>query len=173
MPAAVLTSTAICKIMELYQQGMTDSEIARVVGVSRQTVTRYRNRNGLKANYTSLLQRKNQVPALWEQGLTDEEMAVVLGVSRYTVGEWRKKYGLPANRRVGNKIVNHKAGITRDELKQLASDDEYKRLVLFMVVLNKFWRRAKERELKPDINSFIMAYRDAGLWHNLSGQVVN
>ena len=80
---------------ELYDKGMTDREIANVLGIGPGSVWYWRKMNGLPPV------AKNVAPpdfaALWKQGLTDEEIAERSGVSRRTVQTWRYKNKLKPN----------------------------------------------------------------------------
>ena len=80
---------------ELYDKGMTDREIANVLGIGPGSVWYWRKLLGLPPV------AKNAEPPrfgeLWKQGLTDEEIAARSGVSRRTVQTWRYKNHLKAN----------------------------------------------------------------------------
>ena len=80
---------------ELYEKGMTDREIANVLGIGPGSVWYWRKMNGLPPV------AKNAEPpdfnALWKQGLTDQEIAERSGKSRRTVQTWRYKNHLKAN----------------------------------------------------------------------------
>jgi len=82
------------QLIELYEQGLNDSEIAVKLGATRSLVGTRRVRLGLKAIGRRLLVTDEQLIELNEQGLNDKEIAEKLGVNKYTVGYHRRRLGL-------------------------------------------------------------------------------
>ena len=89
------------KMMELYNQGMTDGQIAEAVGSSKSAVYGWRKRNDLKPNVeppqrTPRFSRK-LFRLLYEQGLSDAKIARRMKCGVTSVGRWRRQIGLPPN----------------------------------------------------------------------------
>ena len=82
------------QLIELYEQGLNDSEIAVKLGATRTLVRTRRVRLGLKAHGRKLLFTDQQLIELNENGLTDREIAEKLGANKYTVGYHRRRLGL-------------------------------------------------------------------------------
>lgn len=88
---------------ELYDQGMTDREIANVLGIGPGSVWYWRKMNGLPP-----VKKQAEPPRfgeLWKQGLTDEEIAEQTGESQRKVQHWRYKNRLQANRKQAEPYV--------------------------------------------------------------------
>jgi len=87
------------QFLQLYQQGLSDSEIARRLGVSVTAVWERRRRLGLPPNrpYRLLKSKRmrDKFVELWLKGATYKEIMEILGISHGTVGIWRRKLGLP------------------------------------------------------------------------------
>ncbi len=83
------------KRRELYDQGMTDREIAERCYVSRGVIYKWRKRRGLPYN-SQYDERKRH--NLYRQGLNDYEIAARCGVTQPAIFQWREKMGLPPNR---------------------------------------------------------------------------
>jgi DNA-binding NarL/FixJ family response regulator len=98
------------KLIELYNQGLTNKKIAKELGINRRTVyawikklelpprQRYKRRT-LKKMHTLKYypQFKKMVAELHKLGFTDRKIAEELEVSPQTVGVIRAKLGLPLN----------------------------------------------------------------------------
>ena len=86
--------------LALYRQGLSDSEIARRVGVSRCSIAQWRRRRGLAPNFPPrVLTREEEEKrlALYLSGYSDREIANRLGRSKHCIAQWRIKRGLPAH----------------------------------------------------------------------------
>lgn len=81
------------RALELYNQGMNDSRIARELDVTRQAVHDWREANRLPVNKTTHEQRM----AVYQKGLSDGKAAKELGIGKSTYREWRHKNGLKIN----------------------------------------------------------------------------
>lgn len=79
---------------QLYDLGFTDAQIANELGVSRRTINRWRQKEGLEGRMPVVLDAE-QAMELYQQGLRDGEIAQKIGVSKSRVWSWRKKMGLP------------------------------------------------------------------------------
>jgi len=84
------------KMRELYDQGMTDRQIAEATGMAEKTIAKYRKAQGLPPH---MRERKCKIDTerarkLWEQGKTDPEIASALGVSKGCVWHWRNTAGI-------------------------------------------------------------------------------
>lgn len=86
------------KALRLYEQGMTDNQISRQLGVREYTVFNWRHRNGLPAQkrHSGPLNYE-QVREFFEEGMDDDQIAQELACSAKTIRNWRKREHLPAN----------------------------------------------------------------------------
>lgn len=92
------------KRMELYNQGLNDTEMSRRLYISPESVRYWRKINNLESNNpnrkaTEEVQKK--MLELWKEGLSDGQIAKKLGLSKWPVKDWRKKNHIPANFRAG------------------------------------------------------------------------
>ena len=86
------------EFLQLYQQGLSDPEIARRLGVHRMTVWYRRKKLGLPANKPKLWKSKtmrDKFIELWLKGASYKEIRKILGISHRTITMWRRKLGLP------------------------------------------------------------------------------
>ena len=84
--------------MELYEQGHSDCEIAKRVGVNHNCIWRWRRRKGLKSNMKQrYAERDARRMALYVAGASDQEIADAEGVSRKKIQEWRYARELLSN----------------------------------------------------------------------------
>lgn len=85
--------------MELYEQGLSDKEIARETGMSPSGVTRWRQKNRLASRRTNGLtpEQEERRMELYRQGMNDRQIADALGVTPKTVGAWRYRRKLKCN----------------------------------------------------------------------------
>lgn len=81
---------------ELYNQGMTDAQMAQELCVADDTVRKWRKKNGLPVNLL-VKQRHRRFQELHDQGLNDSEIARRCGVVPSTVSTWRRGAGLEKN----------------------------------------------------------------------------
>jgi hypothetical protein len=79
----------------LYEEGLSDSEIADRTGTTTIAIRHWRNRANLPAND---LKDQADRERLYAQGMTDSEIARELGQRRNAVFHWRHQRGLPANK---------------------------------------------------------------------------
>lgn len=84
---------------KLYDQGLTDQEIAESLYLSKHAVYNWRRRRGLPANSTQGGKEYDHRRRLnyWRQGLVDKEIANRVGVTTGAISQWRWKHGLKAN----------------------------------------------------------------------------
>ena len=90
------------KLMELYEQNLTDREIGEKLNISQFRVKNWRQHNNLPGYRRCREKTRPRVEdtvlqELYDQGLRDVEIARATGLLDYEVGAWRKKAGLPAN----------------------------------------------------------------------------
>lgn len=105
--------------MALYEQGLSDADIAERCGTSPQVIMRWRRYRKLRTNHRkprarrTTPRRRNTRPAnswairalLYEQGLTDVEIARAEAIARpdaptpQAIRDWRRKQNLPRNPR--------------------------------------------------------------------------
>lgn len=81
--------------MDLYQRGLTDTQMAQKIGLPVSTIAGWRKRRKLIANKESLKDAARM--ALYRKGLSDGDIGQILGVSNGVIREWRKKRKLQAN----------------------------------------------------------------------------
>lgn len=81
---------------DYYVQGLSDGEIAEIVGYSKKTVNKWRRDEGLPLHEAVTPQSTNWYD-YYVQGLTDAEIAQKIGYTKRTVNNWRRAKGLPYN----------------------------------------------------------------------------
>jgi len=89
--------------LKLWEDGMTDAEIANAEGMSLKGVAGWRRGMGLTANHKKKRNVYDEqygkiMLALYEFGRTDEEIARAVGIKKLHVKEWRDFRGLEANK---------------------------------------------------------------------------
>ena len=84
--------------LQLYRRGMSDVQISRQLGCSVNTVTNWRNRRELPANYPAPRIDWTLARQLYDEGLNDCQIAAKLHCHEASVMEWRKKNGLIAQK---------------------------------------------------------------------------
>jgi transposase len=87
--------------MALYSQGLNDNQVGAQLGVTDKTITAWRRRNNLPANYPA---HAAHTPAqnvikmrAWEAGETDFEIARQAGCKVNAIRKWRMRLGLKVN----------------------------------------------------------------------------
>ena len=94
----------------LYQQGMSDAQIAEACGVNPWNVRDWRQRRRLKAHivlgksggrkpWKDRRHEDDLIRPLYKAGLNDTQIAKEIGINRRAVCEWRHKFNLPVNGR--------------------------------------------------------------------------
>ncbi len=88
--------------MALYEQGMTDEEIAAERWVVKSTICGWRikrrlSSNGKKGHHLPK-EEHNARMALYEHGLSDGKIADELSISKDAILFWRHRHGLPAQK---------------------------------------------------------------------------
>lgn len=81
---------------KLWEQGLSDSQMAKEVGCAKETVIKWRQEEGLPFNEAHVHVDREKMLALYQQGLNDGEIGRELGCAPQTVKHWRNKKGLPA-----------------------------------------------------------------------------
>lgn len=91
------------KVLEMYQAGATDQEIADATGWSRRTVSKWRQSGGLPGNrkHNPIKDREAEVARLYDQGCSDNKIARTIGCSAKAVWDWRQRTGRKANHKPG------------------------------------------------------------------------
>lgn len=101
------------KRLDLYNQGMSDAEIAKRVYVEKSVIQRWRTRRGLPPNAPKGFQKGNKYGCMSRlsevkenkrcmllcRGLNDAQIARIVGVENSTISQWRRSRGLPSNRK--------------------------------------------------------------------------
>lgn len=89
--------------MELYNAGMSDREIAEVVGCTPDNIATWRGKKGMPPNPGN--DKGRHVPPeqealrmeLYKQGLSDSQAAEQCGLTTMGFARWRQRHKLPAN----------------------------------------------------------------------------
>lgn len=86
------------KIIELWQRGLHDRQIADTLNMSSTAVARIRKVHGLPPNQRPRTQKvdRDKLTQLWQRGTKDKEIALTLGCTEGTVRMLRSRLGLPA-----------------------------------------------------------------------------
>ena len=101
------------KRLDLYNQGMSDAEIAKRVYVEKNVIQHWRTRRGLPPNAPKGFQKGNKYGCMGRlsevkenkrcmllcRGLNDTQIARIVGVENSTISQWRRSRGLPSNRK--------------------------------------------------------------------------
>lgn len=91
--------TYINKFIELYNQGLNDSDIAKFLGVNNVTIHNWRSERKLPSNFKySKKFDTNKFIELYNQGLNWTDMAKELGVAECTISVYGKELGLTPNK---------------------------------------------------------------------------
>lgn len=104
------------KLIELYNQGLNDKEIAKVFGVTRNAVRKRRDQLGSKSMYREkenerIIKKNEKIKELYNNGLDNMEIAKELNLNVSTVSKDLVELGLKTNR--GYKRIS------REEVKRL------------------------------------------------------
>ncbi|MHC1604701.1 MAG: helix-turn-helix domain-containing protein [Candidatus Methanofastidiosia archaeon] len=83
--------------LKFYKKGLTDREIAEVLGVSQSTVNYRRERLGLKSNYRRKTFSDKRFLELYNDGLIDKEIASILNVTSAAINYRRERLELVSN----------------------------------------------------------------------------
>lgn len=86
------------ELRRLWEQGMTDKQIAAVLGVSGAAVGSLRKEMGLENRYRPHPIDRERVLRLLAEGKNDREIAEALGRRTSAVQKWRKRHGIPSRR---------------------------------------------------------------------------
>lgn len=101
------------KRLDLYNQGMSDAEIAKKCYVIKSVICNWRTRRGLPPNAPKGFQKGNKYGCmgrlsevkenkrrdLLKRGLNDTQIARIVGVENSTISQWRRIRGLSSNRK--------------------------------------------------------------------------
>lgn len=85
------------RLIELHSEGKTDSEIAKIMGVSSKLVFFHRKNLGLPSNFSYESFRKmdyEKVKEMVEKNMTDREIAEIVGVKKVSIYFFRKRNGI-------------------------------------------------------------------------------
>ncbi len=100
---------------ELYEQGLSDSAIAREEGVSRSAMRRNLPRN----SHLKSFPRRQE---LYEQGLSDYAIAQAESVANHVIWMWRKRRNLPPNLPSPQKHIAVKSYFIKEYLRYLEDE---------------------------------------------------
>lgn len=83
------------KFIELYNKGLNDSEIAKILKVNNATVTIHRQKSKLATNFKyKITVKKDDFIPLYKKGYSDQKIAKILKVTRTSVTYLRNKLKL-------------------------------------------------------------------------------
>lgn len=85
----------------LYDAGKNDTEIARALGIKRNTVTVWRRYRNLPSNHPAYAPTAKSRTGMYRMGWSDARIASELGVTRCCIRLWRVRRGLAPNFRQG------------------------------------------------------------------------
>lgn len=92
------------EILELYNNGKNDHEIAHELNLAVGTIYNWRQQNNLPPNghrgFQSTLD-KDEATKLYKEGLNDRQISERIGCTRNAIYMWRRKNGLKANAKRG------------------------------------------------------------------------
>lgn len=110
----MLTAQEQEKRFELYNQGLTDPQIGKLLFVTPSAIYHWRKKNKLKVNRISKVeeerklrkekaellkkQRNEERMRLYNKGLSDNVIAHLLNCHKTTIFQWRKRMGLKRNK---------------------------------------------------------------------------
>lgn len=94
-------SELVSRLVELWEQGLSDREIAQDIECSMSTVKNIRKQENLPPNDERFLSTEKAAERrkLYDSGLIDCKIAGKQGVSQSSIYQWRRRNGLPANKR--------------------------------------------------------------------------
>ena len=126
------------KIVELHKKGLTDREMADVLGVSQSSVNYRRQRLGLKNNYHEKKKKfdEDKFLELYHLGYTDREIAEKLNLTTPAINYRRVKLELKSNRELpdlSEVMTLHSRGYTPQQI----AEDLKVSLALVRVSLEK------------------------------------
>ncbi len=94
--------------MELYREGLTDGEIADIVGVKTCTIWEWRNKTGLNPNVNVGGLSKKDIDRrkkLIKKGLSDREVAERIGIETSALQKWRNENRIEPNFSRGGQAI--------------------------------------------------------------------
>jgi DNA-binding NarL/FixJ family response regulator len=89
--------------MELYYQGLNDTEIGEELGFTSSAISTFRRQLRLPDNLRRVKKHTSRFMELYEKGLSDGDIGKALGFPRQSVGDFRRRHNLPANFKFGGK----------------------------------------------------------------------
>ena len=83
--------------MELYNQGLNDTEIGDVLRFTPPAISNFRRNLELPSHIKRMKDYKSCFMKLYDKGISDREIGKTLGFSRQTIGEFRRSLDLPVH----------------------------------------------------------------------------
>jgi len=81
--------------LKLYNQGLSDPKIGKILNIGRKTVNKYRKSLNLLPVTTRLQNNRDKIIDLFNQGKSDTEIAEMIGAQRSSVNNFRLKLETP------------------------------------------------------------------------------
>jgi len=93
---STIDSTVKEEALQMVRDGVSGTEVAKQLGVSTHTVSKWRKEAGLSGVHNSAFDStfKEEAMQMIRDGVSGTEVAKQLGVSTHTVSKWRKEAGL-------------------------------------------------------------------------------
>jgi len=140
--------------LELYNQGLSDYEIASFASCSAEGIASWRRRRGLSAHRKH--KEYDQRLELYHQGLSDAEIASIVGCEQRTICNWRKCHGLlPHQRKRKHRQYNNTVKV---HMSQVLTAEQCAEMRLFLGTLVALSRSLPPGQ-KPDVGRFMMRWR--------------
>jgi len=95
--------------IELYNNGMNDTKIAKELNVSSEAIRQWRKKNNFPINKKPLLNTREETKRmeLYKKMYDDGNIGNICGVTRGTIMCWRKSRGLSPNKSQFGKYKKH------------------------------------------------------------------
>lgn len=86
------------RVQSLYNEGLTDKEIAEKLGCNKSKVWEWRTKRGLPSHSNRGKHDLNAVEQLYRRGYSDTMISRELSIPAYVVTQWRNRHGYTRNR---------------------------------------------------------------------------
>ena len=136
--------------MRMIREGKKGTEVARLLGVNKDTVRKWRRKEGLSGKRhgggNSKLHLKLEAVQLIREGHTGAEVARILGVHKDTVRQWRKSEGLSGKQGGSSIYSNEDKNNVIDLLRENKSLAEISRLTNISTTTISKWKKVAIKE---------------------------
>jgi len=140
--------------LELYNQGLSDYEIASFASCSAEGIASWRRRRGLSAHRKH--KEYDQRLELYHRGLSDAEIASIVGCEQRTICNWRKCHGLlPHQRKRKHRQYNNTVKV---HMSQVLTAEQCAEMRLFLGALAALSKSLPSGQ-RPDVGRFMRRWR--------------